>query len=40
MTVLGWIFMIVSLGFVVSLTGWCYIKVLSLPTDPGEMNDE
>ncbi|MFO0454799.1 MAG: hypothetical protein ACK5Z0_02215 [Planctomycetota bacterium] len=33
---LGWLFLIVSVGFVVLLTFWCFIKVLSLPTDPAE----
>lgn len=36
---LGWTFMIVSIGFVVLLTLWCYAKVLALPTDPGELDD-
>jgi hypothetical protein len=40
MTTLGWIFMIISIGFVVSLTIWCYAKVLTLPTDPAEVSDE
>lgn len=39
MTWTGWIFMIVSIGFVVSLTLWCYTKVLTLPTDPGEATE-
>lgn len=37
---LGWIFMIVSIGFVVLLTLWCYAKVLALPSDPTEMSDD
>ena len=40
MTPLGWLFMIVSVGFVVGLTLWCYAKVLTLPTDPRELKDE
>lgn len=33
MTTLGWIFMCLSLGFVVSLAVWCYSKVLSRPPE-------
>lgn len=33
----GWLFLIVSVGFVVLLTLWCFTKVLSLPTDPAEV---
>lgn len=29
MTTLGWAFMILSVGFVWGLTGWCYYKVLT-----------
>jgi hypothetical protein len=29
MTTLGWLFMLVSVGFVWILTGWCYFKVLT-----------
>jgi hypothetical protein len=29
MTPLGWIFLLTSLTFVWSLTGWCFYKVLS-----------
>jgi hypothetical protein len=35
----GWIFMIVSIAFVVSLTAWCYYRVLTTPgvsTEPPE----
>ena len=28
MTALAWIFMLVSVGFVVGLTVWCFTKVL------------
>jgi len=31
MTALGWIFLVVSLGFVWGLTGWCFYKVLTVP---------
>jgi hypothetical protein len=31
MTVLGWVFLIVSLAFVWGLTMWCYYRVLNLP---------
>ena len=34
---LGWLFLTVSVGFVVLLTLWCYTKILSLPTDPAEV---
>ena len=41
MTALGWVFMIVSLTFVVGLAGYCYATVLSLPVDPAEdLEDE
>ena len=33
MTVLGWIFLVASLGFVWGLTGWCFYKVLTLPPE-------
>lgn len=31
MTLGGWVFMILSLSFVLGLTGWCYYKVLTIP---------
>lgn len=31
MTTLGWIIMLVSITFVVSLASYCYYKVLTLP---------
>lgn len=31
MTTAGWLFMILSITFVVTLTGWCYVKVLLAP---------
>lgn len=34
---LGWLFLTVSVGFVVLLTLWCYTKILSLPSDPAEV---
>jgi preprotein translocase subunit SecY len=34
---LGWLFLIVSVGFVVLLTLWCYTRILTLPTDPAEV---
>ena len=34
MTVTGWLFLIASLAFVVTLTGWCYVRVLSVHEDP------
>jgi hypothetical protein len=33
MTILGWIFLTVSLAFVWGLTGWCFYKVLNLPPE-------
>ena len=33
MTVLGWIFLVVSLAFVWTLTAWCFYRVLNLPAD-------
>jgi hypothetical protein len=39
MTPQGWIFMIGSIVFVVSLTAWCYYRVLTTPgesTEPPE----
>lgn len=35
MTSLGWVFLVVSLGFVIGLTGWCFFKVLSEPEEEG-----
>lgn len=38
---LGWVFMILSLSFVVGLTLFCYARLLTLPTDPAEaLEDE
>lgn len=34
MTILGWIFMAVSLAFVWGLTIWCFKRVLSFPEEP------
>ena len=39
MTPLGWIFLIVSLGFVWGLTGWCFYKVLTYKEPPVESSD-
>ena len=33
LTPLGWTFMIVSLTFVVGLTAWCYMRVLTAPAE-------
>jgi hypothetical protein len=30
----GWIFMLVSVGFVTVLTFWCFKRVLSAPKEP------
>jgi len=34
MSPLGWVFLIVSLGFVWGLTLWCYYKVLTMKEPP------
>jgi hypothetical protein len=36
MNPLGWLFMIVSVSFVVILTGWCFYRVLSTHEEPPE----
>lgn len=36
MTPLGWIFMLVSVVGVWSLTGYCFYRVLTAPTPPAE----
>jgi len=36
LNVLGWIFMITSLAFVVGLTAWCYLRVLTTPDEVPE----
>ena len=39
MTLTGWIFMILSITFVVTLVSWCYYRVLTAPgesTEPPE----
>jgi hypothetical protein len=36
MTPLGWLFLIVSLGFVWGLALWCFYKVLSTHEPPSE----
>jgi hypothetical protein len=36
MTLLGWIFMLGSVGFVWTLCGWCYYKILSFQEPPAE----
>ena len=33
MTPLGWIFMITSIGFVLSLVSFCYYRVLTKPSN-------
>jgi hypothetical protein len=33
MTLGGWIFLILSTIFVYGLTGWCFYKVLTAPSD-------
>ena len=40
MGTLGWIFMLCSVSFVVSLVSWCYYKVLTAPSeDSGPSED-
>jgi hypothetical protein len=34
MTTAGWIFLFVSLGFVWSLTIWCFYRVLTIREEP------
>jgi hypothetical protein len=36
MTILGWIFLSVSLAFVWGLTGWCFYKVLTVQDEKRE----
>ncbi len=33
MSLFGWVFMLLSVGFVVALTWWCYRRVLTLPAE-------
>lgn len=37
MTTEGWVFMVLSIGFVLALTGFCFFKVLSKPTAANHM---
>jgi len=39
MTLAGWIFMLVSVGFVVSLVSYCYYRVLTAPKEIVEPPD-
>jgi len=32
----GWLFMVLSIGFVVALTAWCYYRVLTAPKETTE----
>ena len=36
MTAGGWIFMLVSISFVVSLAGFCFYRVLRVPGEEGK----
>jgi hypothetical protein len=36
MTLLGWLFLVVSVGGVWALTIWCFTRVLSFPDEPPE----
>jgi hypothetical protein len=40
MTALGWVFMILSVGFVWGLTGWCFYRVLTLPPEEREVPEQ
>ena len=33
MTVLGWVFLLLSTAFVWGLTAWCFYRVLTAPAD-------
>lgn len=34
MTALGWLFLLLSLTFVWTLTGWCFWRVLTMGEEP------
>ena len=36
MNILGWLFMLVSVGGVIVLTAWCFHKVLGAPKETAE----
>ena len=36
----GWIFMVLSVGFVTVLMIWCFAKVLSLPPEAEQREEE
>lgn len=38
MTIGGWIFMVFSIGFVVSLVGFCFFRVLKKPVAANHMH--
>lgn len=38
MTTGGWIFMVSSIGFVLSLVGFCFYRVLTKPAAAGHMH--
>lgn len=38
MTNSGWIFMVCSVGSVVALISWCFLKVLSMPSATEHMH--
>lgn len=38
MTLAGWIFMVCSIGFVLGLIGFCFLKVLSKPSAANHMH--
>jgi hypothetical protein len=38
MTVAGWFLMLGSVSFVVSLTGWCFYRVVTAPHRHGATN--
>lgn len=39
MTTAGWIVMVLSLGFVLGLVGFCFYRVLTSPRAAGHMQD-
>jgi hypothetical protein len=38
MTALGWIFMLASITFVISLVSWCFYRVLQCPSAAERMH--
>ena len=40
LTIAGWIFMLVSVSFVVILTFYCFYRVLTAPTEPAKQVED